>query len=138
MAVLEHDGSLSRADLYFGDNHSFNETIYASFFSHFAGNATIDVATASQARLARLGEAEAVNPVFNISAELTVFSMIETALYLSVLSNGTWGVAVTEWVDVLFREERLPFEEGFTRSDDVITAASVLALEAEIASLSAL
>ncbi|KAJ0133793.1 Cytochrome P450 monooxygenase aflV [Fusarium oxysporum f. sp. albedinis] len=32
--VIEHDGSLSRSDIFFGDNHSFNETIWALTASH--------------------------------------------------------------------------------------------------------
>ena len=33
--VIEHDGSLSRADIYFGDNHSFNATIWDSVAALF-------------------------------------------------------------------------------------------------------
>lgn len=134
--VLEHDGSLSRNDIYFGDNHSFNETIYDSFYAHFANSSTIDVATAASARNARLAAAAAANPEYNLTAELTVFSLIETALYLSVFANGTLGTAVTEWVDVMFREERLPFEEGFTRPDSVVSTASILLVQAEVAAAS--
>lgn len=133
LTVLEHDGSLSRNDIYFGDNHSFNETIYNSFYAYLANSTTIDVTTAAAARKARLAAAEAANPEFELGAELTVFSLIETALYLSVFSNGTSGEAVTEWVDVMFREERLPFEEGFARSESVVSAASILLLQAEVA-----
>lgn len=105
--VLEHDGSLSRNDIYFGDNHSFNETIWNSVAAYFTED-TIDVATAAKARKARLEVAEAVNPEYELSAELTVFSLIESSLYLSVFSNGTSGSAVTEWVDVMFRESLPP------------------------------
>lgn len=134
--VLEHDGSLSRNDIYFGDNHSFNQTIYDSFYAHFANSSTIDVATAASARSARLAAAAAVNPEYNLTTELTTFSLIETALYLSVFTNGTSGTAVTEWVHVMFQEERLPFAEGYTRSDSVISTDSILLIEAELAAYS--
>lgn len=103
IAVLEHDGSLSRADVYFGDNHSFNETIYNTTYAYFGG----DVITTKQAAAARAGRfvADALeNPVFALSDALKTFSLIESALYLSVFSNGSSDTAVTEWVDVMFRK----------------------------------
>uniref|UniRef100_A0A0D2YJB9 Heme haloperoxidase family profile domain-containing protein n=1 Tax=Fusarium oxysporum (strain Fo5176) TaxID=660025 RepID=A0A0D2YJB9_FUSOF len=130
--VIEHDGSLSRADIFFGDNHSFNETIWASTASHFT-EPTISIATAAKARKERLKAAEAANPEFSLPADLQQFSFIETALYLSVFGNLNDGNAKTEWVKTLFQEERLPIEEGFKRSDDVITAAGILGLVAKVA-----
>ena len=101
--VIEHDGSLSRADIYFGDNHSFNRTIWDSIAAHFTSE-TISIATAAAARSARLTAAAAVNPVFNMSATDVEFSLIESALYLSVFGNATTGNAVTEWVKTMFRK----------------------------------
>lgn len=88
---------------------------------------------AAAARKARLAEAEAANPEYSLGLDMAAFSMIETALYLSIFSNGTAGVAVSEWVDILFREERLPFEEGFKRSEGIVWAAGILLLQAQIA-----
>ncbi|KPM42491.1 hypothetical protein AK830_g4077 [Neonectria ditissima] len=125
--IIEHDGSLSRNDIYFGDNHSFNRTIWSSVSSHF-NQSTISIQTAAAARKARLQAAAAANPQFSLPADAVQFSFIETALYLSVFGNVQDGNAVTEWVKVLFEQERLPFREGFTRSDTVITAAGILGL----------
>jgi len=33
--IIEHDGSLSRADIYSGDNHSFNKTVWAETTAGF-------------------------------------------------------------------------------------------------------
>ncbi|RKL00196.1 hypothetical protein BFJ68_g12881 [Fusarium oxysporum] len=101
--LIEHDGSLSRADIFFGDNHSFNETIWASTASHFT-EPTISIATAAKARKERLKAAEAANPEFSLPADLQQFSFIETALYLSVFGNLNDGNAKTEWVKTLFRK----------------------------------
>ncbi|KAF4446565.1 hypothetical protein F53441_9792 [Fusarium austroafricanum] len=134
--VIEHDGSLSRADIFFGDNHSFNETIWASTASHFT-ESTISIPTAAKARKERLAAAKAVNPEFKLDADGTRFSLIETALYLSVFGNLQDGNAKTEWVKTLFQEERVPFEEGFKRSETMITAAGILGLVAKVAAASA-
>ncbi|KAF4961363.1 hypothetical protein FSARC_10208 [Fusarium sarcochroum] len=133
---LEHDGSLSRNDVHFGDNHSFNETIWKSVSSHFT-ESTISIKTAATARKERLQAAAAVNPEFSLPADLVQISFIESALYLSVFGNVQDGNANTEWVKTLFEHERLPFEEGFKRSEDVITAAGILGLVGKLAAASA-
>ncbi|TIC99434.1 putative sterigmatocystin biosynthesis peroxidase stcC [Colletotrichum higginsianum] len=134
--VIEHDGSLSRNDIYFGDNHSFNRTIWESVASHFT-EPTISIPTAAKARKARLQAAASVNPEFTLTADGAQFSFIETALYLSVFGNLDSGDANTEWVKVLFGEERLPFAEGFSRSTSPITAAGILGLVGKVAVASA-
>ncbi|KAJ3547761.1 heme-thiolate peroxidase [Fusarium decemcellulare] len=134
--ILEHDGSLSRNDIYFGDNHSFNETIWESVVSHFTEE-TISIETAATARKERLQVAAAVNPEFSLPADLVQISFIESALYLSVFGNIEDGNAVTEWVKILFEQERLPIEEGFKRSEDMITAAGVLGLVSKLVAASA-
>lgn len=101
--VIEHDGSLSRADIYFGDNHSFNSTIWGTVASYFTED-TIDVPTAARARAARLAAAAKENPEFNMTSSGVNFSLIESALYLSVFNNGSSSTAVTEWVKVMFRK----------------------------------
>lgn len=133
--VIEHDGSLSRNDFYLGDNHSFNQTIWNSVASHF-NQSTISIETAAAARKARLQAAAAANPHFSLPAAGAQFSFIETALYLSVFGSVQDGNAVTEWVKVLFEQERLPFREGFTRSETVITAAGILGLVSKVVAAS--
>ncbi|RSM03387.1 hypothetical protein CDV31_010521 [Fusarium ambrosium] len=125
--VIEHDGSLSRTDIFFGDNHSFNQTIWDSVASHFT-ESTISIQTAATARKQRLQAAAAANPEFALTADGAQFSFIESALYLSIFGDVTEGNAVTDWVKVLFEQERLPFEEGFKRSEEPVTAAGILGL----------
>ncbi|KAL1859017.1 hypothetical protein Daus18300_009655 [Diaporthe australafricana] len=130
--IIEHDGSLSRADVYFGDNHSFNSTIWETVASYFTED-TIDVKTAATARAARLAAAAKENPEFNMTSDAVNFSFIESALYLSVFNNGSSSTAVTEWVKIMFQHERLPLEEGYTRPEIIVSTAGILAKVAEIA-----
>ncbi|KAG4422121.1 hypothetical protein IFR04_004748 [Cadophora malorum] len=130
--IIEHDGSLSRNDIFFGDNHSFNSSIWDSVAASFT-NATISLSTANSARATRLAAAAAVNPEFNMTASDAQFSGIETALYMTVFADpGITSEARTEWVGVLFTEERLPYEEGWTKSEEQLTAARILALAAQV------
>lgn len=63
--LIEHDASLSRADLFFGDNWSFNQTIFDETKSHWP-SPTISVRDAARALAARQKTAQAVNPKFNL------------------------------------------------------------------------
>ncbi|KAJ4353497.1 uncharacterized protein N0V89_005227 [Didymosphaeria variabile] len=122
--LIEHDGSLSRNDIFFGDNHSFNKTIWAQTASHFT-KATIDLGTVAKARKDRLAAAKAANPQYEGDEQA---SFIESALYLNVMSNETGVTAVTKWVKTLFQEERLPIEQGWKRPKGEITVATILGL----------
>lgn len=132
--VLEHDGSLSRQDIFFGDNHSFNETVWAQTLLHFT-LPVISIETAAKARAAAIARAASVNPEFNMTAGQAQNSFIEQALYLSVFGSPTKGNAVTDHVKILFEEERLPYAEGFVRSNTTVTAANVLALVSQLATV---
>lgn len=102
--MIEHDGSLSRNDIYFGDDHTFNSTIWDSVAASFT-NCTIPLSTAISARATRLTVAAAANPAFNMTASNVQFSSIETALYMTVFADpDVVSEARTEWVGVLFGE----------------------------------
>ncbi|ESA42371.1 uncharacterized protein NCU11046 [Neurospora crassa OR74A] len=142
--VIEHDGSLSRADLSAPpnyDNHTFVPEIWAATLQVLGENEErISIEKAARMRLARIDEEEGPkrgNPNFSMSSEDKRFSAIETALYLRVFGRGTEGGAETRWVRVLFEEERLPIEEGFKRSDKPLTIAEVLELQRKVEAVGA-
>jgi hypothetical protein len=89
--VIGHDGSLSRNDFYFGDDHSFYSAIWDTVSAWFTDD-TIPIHTAATARNARLVAASQVNPEFTMSPANALFSQIESSLYLSVFANSTDGV----------------------------------------------
>lgn len=101
--MIEHDGSLSRGDTFFGDNHSFNEAIFSTVAAHF-GPHTISIKQAATARTSRIAAARALNPEFTFGPDQDQFSQFETALYLRVFGRGIEGDARTDWVETLFRK----------------------------------
>ncbi|CAI4214395.1 unnamed protein product [Parascedosporium putredinis] len=125
--VIEHDGSLSRNDLYFGDNHSFNSRIYDTVAKFFT-KSTISIETAARARKARLAAAAAANPQFQYGEQEETVSLFETALYLATFGTGTQGNAPTKYVNILFREERLPYKEGYCKPTRVISNDDIVEL----------
>ncbi|KAL7911757.1 Chloroperoxidase [Trichoderma velutinum] len=109
---VEFDGSLSRNDLYFGDNLHFDPKIWATMSKRLGLNdpkskyLTADVAEA--ARVARVADAKKANPKFNASALEMMGSPGTTALYLNTLTDKNGNVP-KEWVKTFFEWERLPF-----------------------------
>ncbi|KAK3387742.1 Chloroperoxidase [Podospora didyma] len=132
--VIEHDSSLSRNDVFFGDNHRFDEVIYATTAAGLsAGGPVVSIATAARVRRARNRAARAVNPQFEFTPREDTFSQFESALYLAVFGNGTQGDAPMRWVDIMFREERIPYNEGYRRPTRMISNDDILELASKVA-----
>jgi hypothetical protein len=100
----EHDASLSRQDYYFGDNHSFNQTIWDSVLAFFptGPNANITLEPAAKARYNRVLVESARDPSFTYTPYQYIFSYGDTALYLSIMGNPITGVAPRAWVEMFF------------------------------------
>ncbi|KAK1566001.1 Chloroperoxidase [Colletotrichum navitas] len=132
--LIEHDASLSRADIFFGDNWSFNQTIFDETKSHWPSE-TISIMDAATALVARQKSAEAVNPEFNLPLDGYTNSLGQTAMYLGLFGNYDNGNANRTWVEYFFENERLPYELGWKRrsDDDKIPATGILALTTQVA-----
>lgn len=119
----DRDGDLSRADRYFGDNISFNQTISSSVIQHWP-DATVTFAQAAEARAARLRDAAAENPEFTQPEAAVNGSFTQLAGVLCAFGGSAVdGEARREWINASFVEERLPYELGWAGSADVFTAA---------------
>ncbi|KAJ3753779.1 Peroxidase, family 2-domain-containing protein [Lentinula raphanica] len=115
--TLEHDASMSRNDLALGDNIHFNETVFTTLANSNPGVDYYNVTSAAQVLEQRLAEDKIVNPTLINTVKEFEVRVIESGFYLSVMGNVTTGVAPKNFVQILFREERLPLEEGWKRSE---------------------
>ncbi|KAM7196868.1 Cloroperoxidase [Naviculisporaceae sp. PSN 640] len=131
--VIEHDSSLSRKDTALGDNIAFDAQVFDPVAETLFASEKISITTAAQARRQRIAAAAAANPQFNFTAREDGASALESALYLAVFGNGVEGDARSDWVEVFFREERLPYREGFRRSKEMITGQDLRNLSAKVA-----
>ncbi|KAJ5035306.1 uncharacterized protein L3040_007781 [Drepanopeziza brunnea f. sp. 'multigermtubi'] len=134
--LIAHDASLSRADQYWGNALTLNTTVWGATAAFFTGP-TIDAATAKAARDARIATSKATNPEFDLPPTILRNSAIEWAAILTVFEEpdndpAVAAPAVTEWIKTVFEQERLPFEEGWTRSESTVTVAPVLALAGQL------
>ncbi|KAF5392129.1 hypothetical protein D9757_003190 [Collybiopsis confluens] len=118
--TLEHDVSVSRNDFALGDNLHFNATVFATLNDSNPGFDFYNATSAARVLEQRLEEDKIVNPnLINTAKEFSIRE-IEAAFYLSTMGNVTSGVAPKKFVQVLFTEERLPLEEGWTPSEILI------------------
>lgn len=119
----DRDGDLSRADRYFGDNVSFNQTIWSSVMQHWPDE-TVTFAQAAEARAARLRDAAAENPEFTQHEAAVNGSFTQlTGVLCAFGGSAADGQARRDWINASFVEERLPYELGWARSSEVFTAA---------------
>jgi hypothetical protein len=98
--AIEHDNSLTRGDYYFGDNHSFNESIYDETRAWFH-DPIISLPQAVAALQSRIETSRKTNPHFVLDLE---GSTAPTASYLSAFGDTLKGEARRDWVDYFFRE----------------------------------
>jgi hypothetical protein len=91
----------SRQDFYFGDNHSFNETIFDQTRSYWTDD-TVTIQMAANARLARYATSNATNPTFNISELGNEFSIGESAAYVTLLGDKISSTVKRSFVEYLF------------------------------------
>lgn len=111
---IEHDASLSRQDAYFGNDHSFNQTVWDTVLEYFPNDSTFTIPPAAEARYARVQTESKRDPTFTYGPQQFVLSYGETALYLSTMGDPITGVAPYNYVQSLFEQERLPYELGWT------------------------
>ncbi|KAK7049760.1 hypothetical protein VNI00_005791 [Paramarasmius palmivorus] len=110
---IEHDASVSRQDRNLGDNVKFNEDIYTTLANSNPGLDYYNATSAGMVQMARMQQSQTTNPNFRNTIKEFQIRTRESALYLMVMGNPETGAAPKKFVDIFFREERLPLEEGW-------------------------
>ncbi|PYH40186.1 peroxidase family protein [Aspergillus saccharolyticus JOP 1030-1] len=130
--TIEADGSLTRNDIYFGDDVHFDATVWAPVARDLGldhrdrpADRFVTVETAASATRNRYALAKHVNPQFNASMLQQQFEYGTTALYLLTLWDDDQNAAPKAWVKALMGEDRIPFQEGFTRPKVVKTSERI-------------
>lgn len=126
---IEHDSSLSRQDAYFGNDYSFNQTIWDTTVNAYKGMTYTSIPVAAKIRNARYNNSLATNPTYTFGLREFIFAYGETAIYLQTMGSSTDnGVANFDYVRTLFEEEKLPFAQGWRPSPTPITLTSLGAM----------
>ncbi|KIJ50106.1 hypothetical protein M422DRAFT_160051 [Sphaerobolus stellatus SS14] len=118
-AGFEGDASLTRADFFFGDNHSFNQTLFNEFvdFSNKFGGGVYNLTAAAEYRFHRIQESIATNPQFSLVAPryFNAYGDPPVAPILFVDGRKADGRLNLEDALGFFRDMRMP--DDFHRND---------------------
>ncbi|KAJ5325730.1 Chloroperoxidase [Penicillium brevicompactum] len=105
----EFDGSLSRNDIYFGDDLHFDYSIWKivaqslNLYDTLGPEAQyVTVEMAAKARAVRVKNAKAINPTFNASDLATSGSPGTTGVYLTTLWDDRVGAVPKSWIRAFF------------------------------------
>lgn len=103
-SFFEHDGSLSRDDLFFSGPDkvaTFNQSRFDEFMSVFEGQDYITIESAAAARYKRIQQSRANTPGFTYEALNRIVSYSETVKYMKGMVDST-GQTKKEFVKILF------------------------------------
>jgi len=89
-AVFEGDASMTRGDAFFGDNHSFNETLFEELtdFSNRFGAGNYNITVAGEFRFQRIQDSIATNPEFSFVAPRFIAAYGETVFPVLFFIDG--------------------------------------------------
>ncbi|KIJ52027.1 hypothetical protein M422DRAFT_243612 [Sphaerobolus stellatus SS14] len=123
-AVFEGDASLTRADFFFGDNHSFNQTLFDDFvsFSKKFGGGNYNATSAAEIRFHRIQQSIAQNPQFSFISPRFFTAYGEAAFPIVFFVDGRKADGQLSMTDAVgfFRDGRMPHD--FHRADGSKTA----------------
>jgi hypothetical protein len=91
----------SRADFYWGDDHTFNETVFDETLSYWTSS-IVDIQMTANSRLARINTSNTTNPTFSLNANGNQLSFGEPAAIISALGDRVSGTVPKSFVEYLF------------------------------------
>ncbi|KAL8664584.1 MAG: hypothetical protein Q9168_007878 [Polycauliona sp. 1 TL-2023] len=111
--VVEHDVSLTRRDFAQGDNSTPQPELIEHLLAASSNGKTITMDDFVELRKRRYETQKADNPKLEFQEMQLQLACAEVAMILKVFGNGS--EAPVEYVRALFREGRLPREEGWSK-----------------------
>ena len=113
---LERDTSMTRGDLHFGDNYSFNKTLFNQMISFSSDGKVLTIPEISKHRQARIADSRARNPEFSFTPAEQSGANTDAALAMCVLGDCRKNMTVKlPYLKAFFEDERFPIEEGWTK-----------------------
>ncbi|RXW16379.1 heme-thiolate peroxidase [Candolleomyces aberdarensis] len=88
--AFEGDAGITRADAFFGDNHSFNQTLFDKFvdFSNRYGGGYYNLSVAAELRYSRIQDSIATNPEFSFKNVRYITAYGETVFPVTLFVDG--------------------------------------------------
>lgn len=112
--ALEHDASLSRKDYDLGgQDQAFCPQVFNETLSFYNGATDVGIPEVAAARWGRIQSSKANNPQFVYGEKQRFPSYFESGSYYQLFMNPATKEAPVKWIEILFREERMPYNEGW-------------------------
>ncbi|KAJ3573520.1 heme-thiolate peroxidase [Leucocoprinus birnbaumii] len=117
-AVFEGDASMTRADAFFGDNHSFNQTLWDEFaaLSNQFGAGKYNLTVAGELRIRRIQDSIATNPTFSFVAPRYFTAYAESVFPINFFIDGRQTDKQLDLDDALSFFRDMKFPDGFFRA----------------------
>ncbi|KAL0571572.1 Aromatic peroxygenase [Marasmius crinis-equi] len=126
-AVFEGDASMTRADTAFGDNHSFNQTLWDEFadFSNRFGAGKYNLTVAGELRFQRIQDSIATNPQFSFVSPRFFTAYAESTFPINFFIDGRQTDGQLDLDDAIsfFRDMKYP--SGFFRAPKPMSADGI-------------
>lgn len=131
--AVEHDISLTRLDQAQGDNLSPQPRLIQDLLASSSdGGTTLSLEDLSNFRKQRIAQQRTDNPHLVYAAREHRLACGESALLLGVFGDKDGNSVRVDFVRALFEEERLPFEEGWTKKTRPVGLNTVAAISKRI------
>ncbi|TEB20562.1 aromatic peroxygenase precursor [Coprinellus micaceus] len=113
--VFEGDSSMTRGDDFFGDNHSFNQTLFDQFveYSNRFGGGSYNITVAAELRHRRIQESIASNPEFDFTSPRFFTAFAESTFPYAFFVDGRISNRTSAALDMtnatlFFRDSKFP------------------------------
>ncbi|KAJ2914363.1 heme-thiolate peroxidase, partial [Candolleomyces efflorescens] len=116
--MLEGDAGLTRGDAFFGDNHSFNQTLFDKFvdFSNRYGGGFYNLTVAEEFRYARIQDSLATNPEFEFRNARFIIAYAEAVQPINLFVDGRETERKLSMDDAASFFRDMKFPDDFHRS----------------------
>jgi Peroxidase, family 2 len=108
--VLEHDASMSRSDAFFGNNHIFNSTIFATTTTFWTSD-TLTPGMLANGKIARQLASKAFNPNYTFTSTTEAFSLGEVAAPIIVFGDLPSATVNRSLVEFFFGKRERYFDK---------------------------
>ncbi|ESZ93716.1 hypothetical protein SBOR_5901 [Sclerotinia borealis F-4128] len=122
--VLEHDGSISRSDAYYGNNYIFNQTIFDTTKAYWPSE-TLTAQHLIDGKMFRQIVSRSTNPNYTFSATTQQFSLGEMAAPIVAFGDKYVVTANRTLVESWIENERLPTELGWRKPVEEILLSDI-------------
>ena len=114
--AIEHDVSMSRRDFAQGDNHTKQDDLIGAMLASSLDSHALTPSDLSRFRHHRISQQRADNPALDFGSIQNLLGVTENAFLQRVFGErgSNWAVPVS-YMAAIFREERLPIEEGWKK-----------------------